>query len=102
MRCLIVSRHSAAVSFIREQAKRGTIPYEFASCPVWEGNITTEHADGIVLAGNVPLSIAAVAECVWAIEFGGTPPRGVEYTAEDMVAAGAYLTCYKVSRIGGA
>jgi len=37
-----------------------------------------------------------LADEVVAVEFSGAPPRGAEYTAADMVAAGARLEAYVV------
>jgi hypothetical protein len=52
-----------------------------------------------IVYGNLPLHLAALAAEVWAVEFDGPPPRGAEYTAEDMRRAGARLTRYTVRAV---
>jgi len=89
---IIISRHPAAIDFIRANDAR------FLTAPVITGNATPDDVRGKVVAGNIPLSLAALAEEVVAVEFTGAPPRGAEYTAADMVAAGARLECYVVKR----
>jgi hypothetical protein len=87
---LIVSRHPAAVEFIK--AKWPMI----ADAPVVTGNVTRDDVRGRVVIGNVPMAIAAEAVAAVAVEFDGAPPRGQEYSAADMVAAGARLRLYRV------
>lgn len=87
---IIVSRHPAAIEFIRAHAP------EFVSAPVVE-QATPEDVRGKVVAGNLPLHLAALAAEVVAVEFGGAPPRGQEYGLAEMEAAGARLTRYVVS-----
>lgn len=89
---IIISRHPAAIDFIRANDAR------FLTAPVITGNATPDDVRGKVVAGNIPLSLAALADEVVAVEFSGAPPRGAEYTAADMVAAGARLECYVVKR----
>jgi hypothetical protein len=89
---VIVSRHQAAIDFIRANDAR------FADAPVITGNATPEDVMGKVVAGNLPLSLARFAEEVVAVEFDGAPPRGAEYSAADMIAAGARLESYVVKR----
>lgn len=86
---LIVSRHPAAVEFIREQ-----LP-EFESAEVMATATQSDVFDRVV-AGNLPLHLACCAEAVIAVEFTGVPPRGTEYTIEDMRVAGAQLRMYRV------
>lgn len=93
---LIISRHPAAIDFIRANDER------FADAPVITGNATPEDVIGKVVAGNLPLSLARFAEEVVAVEFDGTPPRGAEYSLTDMVAAGARLARYRVQFLGEA
>lgn len=85
---VIVSRHPAAIEFIKPAC--GT------DVPVLSGNVTPDEIAGKLVYGNVPLHLAAVAAEVVAVEFDGTPPRGQEYTLDDMVAAGATLRSYHV------
>jgi len=89
---VIVSRHPAAVAFIHEEMP------EAASAPVME-SVSADDVRGKIVIGNVPLSLAAVAEKVIAVEFDGVPPRGAEYGVEEMRAAGARLTAYRVAMV---
>lgn len=57
---------------------------------------TAEDVRGKLVVGNVPLALASLAHEVWAVEFSGKAPRGAEYTADDMEAAGARLVRYTV------
>lgn len=59
------------------------------------GNLEPRDAHGIAI-GNLPMGIAAQCDRVYAIEFAGQPPRGHEYTADDMAAAGARIARYRV------
>ena len=86
---IIVSRHPAAIAFIRENAP------EFADAPVIQ-TATPENVRGHIVAGNIPLHLAALATEVLAVEFNGTPPRGQEYGVNDMYEAGARLARYVV------
>lgn len=86
---VIVSRHPAAVEFIRSVAP------EFADAPVLQV-AGEDDVRSKVVAGNLPLHLAALAEEVWVVEFTGEPPRGQEYSLEDMRRAGAVLRRYKV------
>jgi len=94
MKHLIVSRHPAAVAFIRSAAP------EFADAPV-VASATADDVRGVAVAGNLPLHLAALAAEVWAVEFTGPAPRGTEYTFDDMVAAGAVLRRYRVTALEG-
>lgn len=89
---VIISRHPAAIQFIRETAK---LNYDV---PVIMGNATYSDCMGKHVYGNIPFSLAAVAEKVTALEFWHSPPRGNEYSLEDMKSAGAYLTSYSVTQ----
>lgn len=89
MAFLIVSRHPGAVQFIREELPA------FANAPVIE-SATIDDVRGNTVAGNMPLFLAAMCKVAIAVEFTGDPPRGVEYTAEDMRKAGATLSAYSV------
>lgn len=106
---LIVSRHPAAVEFIRREALGGmdaiyvtddggfhvTSAGEQRFVPVLS-EVTADDVRGKHVAGNLPLHLAEVAEAVYAVEFAGPPPRGREYTVEEMEAAGANLRKYVV------
>ena len=86
---VIVSRHPAAIEFIRRE-----IP-EFKDAPV-VSSATVNDVCGAEVAGNLPLDLASYAYCVYAIVFNGTPPRGQEYTLEDMDKAGAAIRFFRV------
>jgi len=90
MKYVIISRHPAAIEFIRATDAR------FAEAPVITGNATPDDVRGHIVAGNIPLNLAALAEEVVAVEFSGAPPRGAEYGATEMAAAGARLAKYIV------
>lgn len=89
---IIVSRHPAAVEFIHHDAP------EFRGAPVM-ATATPEDVTGKVVAGNLPLHLAALAAEVVAVEFAGAPPRGQEYGLAEMQAAGARLARYKVQAL---
>ncbi len=88
-RRVIVSRHPAAIEFLRAECP------EFAEAPVLE-SASAEEIRGAVVGGNVPLHLAAVAAQVVAVEFEGQAPRGAEYGLAEMRAAGAHVSRYKV------
>ena len=88
-RPIIVTRHRGAQDWVRKHV--GAL----ADVAVVE-RITIDAARGRDLVGNVPLHIAAVARRIYAIQFIGVPPRGAEYSARDMEAAGAHLVAYRV------
>lgn len=89
MKTLIVSRHPAAIEFIRRNDAR------FRTAPVLE-SATADDIRGAVAAGNLPLHLASLAAMVIAVEFAGAPPRGTEYGLPEMEAAGARLVPYVV------
>lgn len=116
---VIVSRHPAAVEFIIHCLsadasptggearwsvdgkavvvieKTGPMDAFVSSIPVVE-TATPEDVRGKVVYGNVPLRLAVLAKEVRTVEFTGTPPRGQEYSLEDMVEAGAEFRSYRV------
>ena len=91
---VIVSRHPAAIEFVREH---------LAACGVDTTKVPViaqagpDDVRGMDVYGNVPLHLACLAWTVWAIEF-ENPPRGAEYSLADMKAAGARLRSYTVRR----
>ncbi len=87
-RRIIVSRHPAAIEFVRQTP-------EFTDAPVM-ASATAADLIGAVVAGNLPLCLAAQAAEVVAVEFYGPAPRGTEYSMADMVAARAHLARYRV------
>lgn len=60
---------------------------------------TADDVKGKIVYGNLPMHLAVHAAEVRVVEFSGDAPRGAEYTIEDMVAAGAHISCYRVSNI---
>ena len=92
MKRIIVSRHAAAIAFIRRELPA------FANAPVLS-SATAQDVAGAEVAGNLPLDLAAQATVVFAITFAGTPPRGQEYSLADMDAAGASLKAFRVSQV---
>lgn len=111
---IIVTRHAGAIEWIRRRMERSaqqpvvlreTPDGLCLSCPAWAAPIpilsTATEGDviGRIVIGNVPLHLASLALQVWAIEFTGNPPRGQEYTAEDMEASGARIRKYRVESV---
>ena len=92
MERVIVSRHSAAIEFIKREAP-GFIDARIVA------TATAADVAGRIVAGNLPLHLAALASEVVVIEF-DTPPRGGEYDLAEMDAAGARLESYRVKRAG--
>lgn len=89
MQYIIVSRHPAAVEFIRTEMPA------FRDAPVL-ASATADDVRGAIVGGNLPLHLAAEAAIVVAVEFRGDAPRGAEYSIEEMRAAGAHLRAYQV------
>jgi hypothetical protein len=92
-KALIVSRHAAVAQFVRAER------YVFASATVLTGTISADDVRGRLVAGVLPFHLAALCERFWAVEFTGPPPRGQEYTLDEMRAAGAHLVEYRVSKV---
>jgi hypothetical protein len=92
MKTVIISRHPAAVEFLRRERP------DLADAPV-VAQATAEDVRGKRVFGNLPLALAAVAAEVWVIEFAGEPPRGQEYGLAAMDAAGARLARYVVRAV---
>lgn len=107
---LVVSRHPGAVDWLAAQLC-GTVNQAGTAIavPGLDGGddiiipvlteVTPDDVRGLRVAGNLPLHLAALAEKVYAIEFTGEPPRGAEYSAYAMEAAGAHLTPYSVKAL---
>ncbi len=87
---LIVTRHTAAEEYIRLH-----IPH-FSHAPISE-SVSRQDVFGKHIAGNVPLSFAADAASVTSILFETSPPRGAEYTLQDMYDAGVYHATFEVN-----
>ena len=90
MESIIVSRHPAAVEFLKEER-----PDLFGDAPVVE-SATLEDVRGKVVGGNLPLNLAAEAHLVYSVLFDGPPPRGQEYGVTEMREAGAYIAPFRV------
>lgn len=88
---VIVTRHPAAVRFLQDERSA------FSDVPIL-ASATVADVRGRQVIGNVPFALAAEADSVLAIEFTGSAPRGAEYTAAEMRAAGAHLVEYCVVR----
>ena len=86
---VIVSRHPAAVAFIRCERP------ELIDAPVL-AEVTSDDVRGKHVIGNLPLHLAALAASVEVIEFTGGAPRAREYGIQEMDAAGAHLSAYVV------
>lgn len=91
---VIVSRHQAAIQFVKEHLSARGIDAD--KVPVI-AQATDADVRGRDVYGNLPMHLAAVAWTVWVIEF-DVPPRGQEYTLDDMKQAGARLRSYTVRR----
>lgn len=91
LKTIIVSRHPAAVAWLRAAHP------EFAGAPVVD-SISAIDVVGADIVGNIPLQMAVIANSVYAIEF-DRPPRGAEYSVDDMVRAGARLVRYRVRHV---
>lgn len=90
MKRIIVSRHPAAIEFIRNE-----LP-EFSDAPVLASASADDVRDAHV-AGNLPLDLAAEARVVRAIVYpAGRAPRGAEYTVEQMYECGAAIKSFYV------
>jgi hypothetical protein len=61
--------------------------------------VTADDVRGKHVLGNLPFHLAALCASVTVIEFAGVTPRGAEYTADDMTAAGARLAMYAVTPV---
>ena len=94
MKKLIVSRHPAAVEWVR------SIP-EWAQAEVETADVSASALSGREVAGPLPLHLIAQCTRYWAIEFVGPAPRGVEISVAEMIAAGARLVEYRVSAVEG-
>ena len=113
MSSVVISRHPAAIAFLvdhfndhgcsgwRYDAEQSLFVNDSISftIPVIIGNATEDDVIGKHVFGNVPLNLACKAKSVTAIEFAGNPPRGREYTVEDMHNALAYMSTYEVRSI---
>lgn len=89
---LIVTRHAGAVAWVCQQLGTGVYAVDI---PIM-AEVTADDVRGKHVVGNLPLYLATLCASVTAIEFAGAPPRGQEYTAADMDAAGARLARYRV------
>lgn len=95
MEIIIVTRHKGAIDWLHN------VLGVSRDIPILTGNVGVDDVRGKYVIGNIPFSLAVEAKKVSVIEFDGIPPRGVEYTADDMVKAGARLATYEVKRVFG-
>jgi len=86
---LIVSRHKGAIDFIRQNLPG------FQNAPI-KTEVTEKDVRNKVVAGNIPLHLAAIAKAVWAICFPNGRPSRPGLTAEEMAKEGAYLNALVV------
>ena len=91
MKRIIVSRHPATVAYLRDE-----LGPDWSSVPAI-ASATADDVRGVIVAGNLPLHLAALAASVIAVEFDGDPPRGAEYGRTEMEAAGVRLSRYVVT-----
>lgn len=94
MEKLIVCRHPATVKFIKAE-----LP-EFRGASVITGNATDVDIRGKDVVGVLPVSLACHAGRYRVVEIIGSPPRGAEYGLEELRAAGAQITEYRVEKVG--
>ena len=101
---MVITRHRGAAEWVAQQfggtlsadgqriflQTRELLVYADASLPL---------VSGMTVVGNLPLWLAAACRAVGAIEFDVAAPRGAEYTADDMVQAGARIRWYRVTRL---
>jgi hypothetical protein len=90
---VIASRHPAVLEWLKRfpDIPKGT--------PIIMENACADGVAGKIVIGNIPLFLASRAKMVLAVEFEGAPPRGQEYTLEDMLKSGAKLSGYIVTPV---
>lgn len=120
---LVVTRHPGAVEWLRRQLPPSVTGGDWIYSPpsdpgigrmAWfeahglagdcqvipvMADVTPDDVHARVVWGNLPLHLAKEAKEVVAIEFAGAPPRGAEYSANDMEKAGARLARYRVTAL---
>lgn len=96
---VIVSRHQGAIDFAKQYLSRFATKAEVESVPV-VAQATSNDVYQKTAIGNLPMHLACWTHEVWAIEFEGDAPRGMEYTLDDMKNAGAVIRAYKVTYCG--
>lgn len=91
---LIVSRHQATIDYLQKvfAGPPGTPPI-----PV-KAQATEKDVVGKTVAGNLPLWLAHIASAVISVEF-TNPPRGREFSMEEMIDAGVSLRGYTVTLV---
>lgn len=89
---LIVSRHPAAIEFVRQ------VP-GWVDAELIEGNATVADVAGREVTGPLPLQLIAKCARYFAIEFASDAPRGQEFSLAEMQAAGARLVEYRVTAV---
>ena len=93
-RTIIITRHRGLIEWLRRHGIEASRVTEHA---------TAEDVRGRIVYGVLPLSLAAEAAEVWTVDMPSLRPdqRGVDLTPEEMDAAGATLSGYRVTRIQG-
>ena len=96
---VIVTRHKGTREWLAAEFGGELVRDEFAddpgAIPIVE-SATEADVTGKVVVGNLPLSLAAKARQVFAVEFQFNPPRGRDFGIDDMVQAGVVLRGYRV------
>jgi len=87
---LIVTRHAGAVEWLRLQGITGEVV----------SHATAENVSGRFVIGALPLHLASLTASITTIDLPGlsAEQRGQDLTPEQMDAAGAHLTTYKVAK----
>ena len=87
---IIVSRHAGAVEWLRQHGFEGRVIAQ----------ATRLDVEGCIVAGTLPMHLAALAKEVWIIDMPDltAEQRGRDLTPDEMDAAGASITQYRVIR----
>lgn len=111
MEIVIVSKHPAVTEYIIRELSPicpfcDELEWETPGCrlarhqrPKVIASAKGEDVVGKVVIGDVPLSLAARAKLFIAIEYEGSPPKGTDYSIEDMEAEGVYLVAYSIKEV---
>jgi putative CRISPR-associated protein (TIGR02620 family) len=79
MKTIIVSRHEGAIAWLLSKPEIAA-----QNPPVLRGDVSAEDVSGNIVYGNLPMHLAALAAEINIVEFIAAPPRGVDYTMEQM------------------
>jgi len=89
---VIVSRHPATIQWLRDTFDLGE------DVPV-VAQATADDVRNKIVYGNLPMHLASICAILYAVEFSGQPPRGAEFSLEDMLAAGVIVRRYVVAEL---